>query len=307
MRQFFAMTLIMNTHAHHTHAHAQYDRAFVIGVVLNAAFIAIEVAAGLMADSLALLADAGHNASDVAGLLLAWGATWLARRQASERFTYGLQSASILAALANGLLLMLAVGGIMLEALQRFDAPEAPAAPVVIAVALIGVAINGFTAWLFHGGSHDLNIRGAFLHMAGDAAVSLGVAAAGALILYTGWLWLDPLVSLLISAAIIVGTWQLLTGAVSMSLHAVPATIRTEEVRLWLSQQEGVNEVHDLHIWAMSTTDVALTAHLIIQGGHPGDAFLHTVTHALEERFHIGHATLQIEIGDGTACHAGCE
>lgn len=278
----------------------------MIGILLNSLFITAEIVYGIKANSLALLADAGHNASDVLGLAMAWGATLLARRKPSARFTYGLQSASILAALANAMLLMVAIGGISLEAIQRFASPETPAAMTVIVVALIGVAVNGVTAWLFHAGSqHDINIRGAFLHMAGDAAISLGVALSGLIIMQTHWLWLDPLVSLAIGLFIIIATWRLLRDSVTMALHAVPANIDATDVRHWLEGLDGVKTVHDLHIWAMSTTGVALSAHLLIPGGHPGDAFIQKVTHDLEHRFHIGHVTLQVEIGDQEC--VGCD
>ena len=299
----------MNTHAHHSHHHhAPQGSTFALGIGLNVAFVIAEIAYGLSANSLALLADAGHNASDVLGLCMTWVATLLARRKASERFTYGLQSASILAALANALILLLAVGGIGWEAIARFGSQTPPAATTVMGVAAIGVAINAVTACLFYRGSHhDLNIRGAFLHMALDAAISLGVVVSGLIILNTGWLWVDPLVSLLIVAVIIRGSWGLLRDSTALALHAVPAAIDATDVRTFLSSLAGVKEVHDLHIWAMSTTEVALSAHLIMPGGHPGDAFIHDATHELEHRFHISHATLQIEIGDGQpACHLGC-
>ncbi|MDE3060517.1 MAG: cation transporter [Pseudomonadota bacterium] len=295
----------MTTHAHHSHA-SDYGRAFIIGIGLNVAFTFAEIAYGFQANSLALLADAGHNASDVLGLAMAWGATWLGRREASERFTYGLQSASIIAALANALLLLAAVGGIGWEAAQRLATPQAPAAGLVITVASVGVLVNGLTAWLFHEKDHhDLNLRGAFLHMAADAAISLGVVFSGLLIIRTGWLWLDPAVSLLIVLAIVFGTWQLLKESLSLALHAVPRHIDTAQVKAWLAGLEGVRGVHDLHIWAMSTTGVAMSAHLLMPDGHPGDAFITTVTHELQHRFRIDHATLQIELGDAAGCE-GC-
>lgn len=296
----------MNTHAHHHHH--DHSRTFLIGIAINSVFVVAEIFYGLMANSLALLADAGHNASDVLGLIMAWGAGALARRPASGRFTYGFQSASIFAALANGLLLMVAVGGIGWEALQRFSAPETPAAETMMVVAAVGVVINGVTAWLLHAGSqHDLNIRGAFLHMAADAAISLGVVISGAIILQTGWLWIDPSVSLLIVIAIAFGTWGLLKEATTLALHAVPKNVDSSAVRQWLAGLEGVKEIHDLHIWAMSTTSIAMSVHLIMPSGHPGDAFIREVTHDLEERFRITHATLQIELGDDSMCHVGCE
>jgi len=298
----------MNTHAHDIRTNDRYGKPFAIGIALNSAFIIAEVTYGLKAGSLALLADAGHNASDVLGLCMAWGAVLLARRQPSERFTYGLQSASIIAALANALLLLVAVGGISWEALQRFAAPVAPATTIVMLVASMGVVVNGVTAWLFSsGGKDDINIHGVFLHMVADAAISLGVVISGAMIMKTGWLWLDPLVSLVIVVVIASSTWRLLRESVRLSLHAVPRHIDSASVKHYLAGLDGVKEVHDLHIWAMSTTGVAMSAHLLMPSGHPGDGFLHRITHELEERFHIGHATLQIEIGDDNAeCHSGC-
>jgi cobalt-zinc-cadmium efflux system protein len=298
----------MNTHDHHVHDNHPRGRPFAIGIAVNSAFVAAEIIYGLKAGSLALLADAGHNASDVLGLCMAWGAVWLSRRKASERFTYGLQSVSIIAALANALLLLVAVGGIGWEAFERFGAPQAPAAVTVMAVAAIGVLINGITAWLFSGHHHDLNIRGVYLHMAADAAISLGVVISGAIILETGWLWVDPLVSLVIVVVIVIGTWRLLHESGTLALHAAPLHIDTAEVRNYLAGLEGVTEVHDLHIWAMSTTGVAMSAHLLMPSGHPGDAFLRHITQELEQRFDIHHATLQIEIGDESEeCHTGCE
>lgn len=287
-------------HQHH-HPHPDFGKAFIIGIALNSAFIVAEIIYGLQANSLALLADAGHNASDVLGLFLAWGATVLAKRRPSERYTYGLQSSSILAALANALLLMIAVGGIGIEALQRFSNPQPVAENTIIWVAGIGVIINGITAWLFMKGHDDLNIRGAFMHMAADALISLGVVLAGILMIYTGWLWLDPLVSLSIAGAIIIGTWGLLRDSLNLALQAVPRNIDATEVKTYLASLDGVKEVHDLHIWAMSTAETALSAHLLIPEGHPGDAFIWQVVNQLEEKFQISHATIQIELGNGGA------
>ena len=298
----------MNTHTHHSHHDHNHSRAFGFGIALNALFVAAEIAYGLKANSLALLADAGHNASDVLGLCLAWGAAMLAKREASERFTYGLQSLSIFASLANALLLLVAIGGIGWEALERFATPQAPMAEIVMIVAAMGVAVNGVTAWMFHGDHHhDLNIRAAFVHMAGDAAISLGVVISGLVFMKTGWLWLDTMVSLAIVIAIVLSSWGLLKRSATLAMHAVPDDIDPAQVRNFLLELPGVSEVHDLHIWAMSTTGVALSAHLLMQGGHPGDGFLRQTTHALEHRFHIHHATLQIEIGDaGEECHTDC-
>lgn len=297
----------MNTHVHHHSAPPSHGRAFAIGIGLNTIFIVAEIVYGLQANSLALLADAGHNISDVLGLFMAWGAIYLASKQASERFTYGFQSSSIVAALANGLLLLVAVGGIGWHAIERFSEPQPPATITMMAVAGIGVVINGVTAWMFHGTHHhDLNIRGAYLHMAADAAISLGVVIAGAIIMFTGWLWVDPLISLLIVAVIAVSTWKLLRESTRLALQAVPENIDVSEVRAYLSQLEGVKEIHDLHIWAISTTGVALSAHLIMPAGHPGDEFIQRVTYELESKFRINHTTLQIELGDSEVCHLEC-
>ncbi|OGA16522.1 MAG: cobalt transporter [Betaproteobacteria bacterium RIFCSPLOWO2_02_FULL_66_14] len=291
----------------HHHASRSQDtgRAFALGVALNAAFVVVEAGFGFYADSLALLADAGHNLSDVLGLALAWGAAALARRPPGGRFTYGLRGSTIWAALANAMILLVAVGAIAWEALNRFGAPQPVAAEIVIWVALAGALVNGASAALFlRSRKHDLNARGAFLHMAADAAISLGVAIAGVAILWSGWGWLDSAVSLVIAAFIVAGTWGLMREALALALHSAPREIELPAVRAQLEALPGVTGVHDLHVWAMSTTEIALTAHLMIPSGHPGDAFLASAAHALEARFRIGHATLQIERGDGAApCH----
>jgi len=291
-------------HAGHRHgaggAHvpANFGRAFAIGIGLNTAFVLIEAAYGIAANSMALLADAGHNLSDVLGLVVAWAAAWLSRRPPSQRYTYGLRSSSILAALFNAVFLLLAVGAIAWEAILRLFHPEPVAGGTVMVVAAIGIVINGITAWMFASGrKSDLNIRGAYLHMAADAAVSAGVVAAAAVILLTGWLWVDPAVSLVVSAVIVWGTWSLLRESLSMSLNAVPAGIAPEAVQGFLAALPGVASVHDLHIWAMSTTEVALTAHLVRPEADLDDAFLATTAHELEHRFGIHHVTLQIECG----------
>jgi cobalt-zinc-cadmium efflux system protein len=235
--------------------------------------------------------------------LLAWGATILAKRLPTRRFTYGLRGSSILAALANGAFLLLATGGIAWEALQRLAHPEPVAGVTVIVVAALGIAVNAATALLFMSGQKgDLNIRGAFLHMAADAVVSLGVVLAGIGIVYTGWLWLDPITSLVISVVIVAGTWSLLRDSVRLALQAVPEEIEIERVRTYLAGVPGVTEVHDLHVWGMSTTDTALTAHLVMPHGHPGDAFVSGITERLHKQFHIGHATIQVEIDATHAC-----
>lgn len=292
-----------DTTAHHDHGHAHapkdFGRAFLFGVLLNTSFVVTEAIYGISANSLALLADAGHNLSDVLGLLLAWGASALVKRAPSSNFTYGLRSTSILAALINAVLLLVVTGGIAWEAISRFQNPAAIDGMTVIVVAAIGVVINLGTALLFMSGRKgDLNIRAAFLHMAGDAAISLGVVVAGIVILQTGWQWLDPIVSLAIAALVIAGTWSLLRDSVSLALHAVPEGIDSSEVKEYLESIEGVSEVHDLHIWGMSTTEVALTAHLVMPSGYPGDAFRNRISEQLHERFKIEHPTLQVELAD---------
>lgn len=273
-------------------------------MALNLLFVGLEWGFGVLSHSLALMADAAHNLGDVLGLLVAWGGMRLAQRLPSERFTYGLRGSSILAALTNAIVLLLITGGLAWEAVQRFANPQPVVGSIVIVVALAGVLVNGFTAWLFMAGSkHDLNMRGAYLHMASDAAVSLGVAVAGGVVLLTGWRWLDPLVTLVLALVIIAGTWGLLRDSLRLALQAVPEAIDAAQVRVFLAGLPGVREVHDLHIWAMSTTENALTAHLVMPGGHPGDAFLQMAMHDIEHQFGIHHATLQVELGDAnTPC-----
>jgi cobalt-zinc-cadmium efflux system protein len=290
-------------HAHgHVHAPANFGKAFALGVVLNTAFVLVEVVYGLASHSVALLADAGHNLSDALGLGVAWAAVILAKRRPTSRFTYGLGGTSILAALFNAVFLLVVVGGLTLEAVQRFWQPEPVAGVTVMIVAACGIVLNGFCAWLFASGSkNDLNVRGAFMHMASDALVSLGVVAAGFIILLTGWQWLDPAMSLIINAIIVWGTWSLLTGSLTMSLNAVPPSVDLAKVRTFLRGLPGVNGQHDLHVWSLSTTEIALTCHLVMPGGHPGDDMLHDAAEELKEHFGIGHATFQIE--DGTGAH----
>ncbi len=289
-----------HTHSHgHSHAPASYGRAFAIGVVLNTLFVVVEAAYGLLSGSMALLADAGHTLSDVLSLLIAWGASVMAARTASARFTYGFKSSSILAAMANAALLLVAIGAILIETLRRFVEPAPVQGMTMIVVAGIGVLINTGTALLFMGGrKHDINIRGAFLHMAADALVSVGVVIAGVLILLTGKSWIDPVTGILIVAVIAWGTWGLLKDSVKMGLLAVPDGIDDAEVRTFLTGLPGVAAVHDFHIWPMSTTETALTAHMVMPAGHPGDAFLHDLAHELEHRFRIGHPTIQVEVGE---------
>ena len=289
-------------HGGHGHSHfgPDFGRAFAFGIGLNLLFVGVEVLYGLLANSLALLADAGHNLSDVLGLLLAWIATVLARRTPTARRTYGLRRSSILASLANALLLLAAVGGIAWEALIRLRHPEPAASNTVMMVAGIGILINGLTAWLFASGSKsDLNVRGAFLHMAADAAVSAGVVLSALTMGYTGWLWLDPATSLVIAAVILVGTWGLLRDSIDLSLDAVPRHIDPQAVEAFLASLPGVQAVHDLHIWAMGTTEVALTVHLVKPDATVDDALLELIGRELATRFGIGHATVQLERGDG--------
>lgn len=289
---------------HHHHAVPNHQgRAFFIAIALNATFVVVEFIYGFIANSTALMADAGHNLSDVLGLLLAWGATILTRQAPNERYTYGLRSTSILAALANAMFLLVACGAIAWEAAQRFSEPPAIAGLTVTVVATVGIVINGLSAWLFMEGSKgDLNIRGAYLHMAADAAISLGVVLAGVAILWTGWYWLDPVVSLVIVVVIVFGTWGLLRESVQLALSAVPAHIEVSAVEAYLRHCPGVQDIHDLHIWAMSTTESALTVHLVMPDGYPGDDYMDDITRTLQERFSVQHSTLQIE--QGTTNHA---
>ncbi|MCE7795738.1 cation diffusion facilitator family transporter [Sphingobium sufflavum] len=289
----------------HSHAPASFGRAFAIGITLNIAFVLVEGGFGLLSGSLALVADAGHNLSDVFGLLVAWGAVALGKVRPSGRFTYGLRGSSILAALLNGLLLMLAAGAIALAAVQRFGDPQPVMGGTMMAVAGVGILINGATAWLFMAGAKgDINIRGAFLHMLADALVSAGVVVAGLAIGFTGWLWIDPVTSLLIVAVIVWSSWGLLKEAVALSLGAVPAGIDAGAVERHLAALPGVTAVHDLHIWPMSTTETAMTAHLVMPDGAGRDAFLLTVAEAMRQRFGIGHTTIQVE-QDAAACTLG--
>jgi cobalt-zinc-cadmium efflux system protein len=294
-----------HAHAHgaHVHAPASFGRAFAIGIALNLGFVIVEALYGLMSNSMALLADAGHNLGDVLGLGVAWLASVLARRAPTARFTYGMRGSSILAALFNAVFLLVIIGGLSWEALRRLGSPEPVAGKTMMAVAAIGILVNGVTAWLFASGrKDDLNLRGAFVHMASDALVSVGVVAAGLLILLSGWLWVDPLVSLVINGVIVWGTWGLLCDSVEMSMAAAPAEIDPAAVRKFLAGRTGVVAVHDLHIWSMSTTETALTCHLVMPDGHPGDAFLHGLAGDLARRFKIIHATVQIEIDPHMAC-----
>ncbi len=290
--------------SHHHHHHGDPNsRAFGIAIFLNLLYVAVEFVYGLIANSTALLADAGHNLSDVLGLLLAGGAAILARKAPSGRYTYGLRSSSILAALGNAMFLLVTCGAIAWEAILRFYQPPEVAGMTVIVVAGIGIAINGLSAWMFLRGSHDdINVRGAYLHMAADAAVSLGVVVAGFIMLFTGWYWLDPLVSLVIVSVIVAGTWSLLRESVHLALSAVPASIDLPQVEAYLRSCKGVADIHDLHIWGMSTTESALTVHLVMPEGYPGDEYMDGIMNTLKEKFSVHHSTLQVE--QGTTDHS---
>jgi len=288
------------THHHHHHAAPDYNRAFAIGVALNVIFVIVEVFYGVLANSLALITDAGHNLSDVMGLLLAWGASYLAGKQPSLRRTYGYSRATILASMFSGLLLLAAVVVISWEAINRFITPSEPVGQTIMWVAGIGVVINSVTAWFFVSGKdHDLNIRGAYLHMAADALVSLGVVISGFVIWKFGLKWFDPMSSLLIALVIFWSTWGLLRDSLNLAIDAVPRGMDPIEVRDWLAAQPGVEGMHDLHIWPMSTTETALTAHLLMSEPPEDDDFLHHLASHLQVKFKISHATFQIERGDG--------
>lgn len=289
-------------HGHHHHAPPDNNFAFAIGVALNLGFVFAEVIYGLAAHSLALLSDAGHNISDVFGLLVAWGALHLGKSRPTKRHTYGFRRSSILAALTNAVVLLLVVGAITWEAVGRIFHPEPVAGATVMWVAAAGIVVNGLSALLFMAGrQRDINIRGAFAHMAGDAAVSLGVVLIGFAIRLTGWQWLDPAVSILIGVVIVLGTWGLLRESVNLAMDAVPSGIDSQKVEAYLAGLDGVKAVHDLHIWGMSTTEVALTVHLVMPTSPTDDTFLCEVRDALREQFEIGHVTIQIEHGDA-AC-----
>ncbi len=284
----------------HSHAPASFGKAFAIGIALNLAFVIIEGVFGLLSNSLALVADAGHNLSDVLGLAIAWVASVLVKRRPTHKHTYGYRRSSILAALINAVFLLVAIGAIAWEAIKRFGTPEPVAGVTVIAVALVGIVVNGVTALLFMSGrKHDLNIKGAYMHMAADAGVSVGVVLAGVAILFTGWEWLDPVVSLAIVVVIFLGTWGLLRDSVNMAMDAVPENINSADVRSYFQALPHVAEVHDLHIWAMSTTETALTAHLVVKNpAEFSDASLKRSVDEMRDRFGIQHCTLQVESGD---------
>jgi cobalt-zinc-cadmium efflux system protein len=287
----------VHSHGGHSHVPDSFGFAFAWGVALNSLIVVAELIFGYAANSLALISDAVHNFSDVIALLLAWGAAWLARKRPTQQHTYGYRRASILAALINAGLLLIAVGGIAVEAVNRIQVPAHVATRTVVLVATLGIVVNGATALLFMRGRHgDLNVRGAYLHMVADAGISLGVVVAALVIMLTGWLWVDPAISLCIAAVVLASGWGLARDSVNLALDGVPKGIDLAEVRDYLAQLDGVTEVHDLHIWAMSTNETALTAHLVCPGGYD-DPFLHQVCEQLSHRFKIQHATLQVEAG----------
>ncbi|SAK70154.1 cation transporter [Caballeronia temeraria] len=292
-------------HGHHHHGAPQegQGRTFALAVGLNVLIVVVQGIYGFLAHSTALLADAGHNLSDVLGLLLAWGAVWLGKRQPNARYTFGLGSSSILASLANAALLLFACGAIVLEAIQRLINPAPVAGFDVFIVATLGMVVNGFSAWLFMRGSkEDLNVRGAFIHMAADAAISAAVAVSGLIILFTGASWLDPLMSLIVVSVIVYGTWGLGRDAMRLAMAAVPPSVDMPRIERYLNQLPGVRDVHDLHVWALSTTENALTVHLVMPQGHPGDVFVQDVVTTLRSEYAMHHATVQVEFGE--ACHA---
>ncbi len=288
----------------HSYEIENYNRSFAIGVILNIVFVAIEACYGIFSDSLALIADAGHNLSDVISLLLAWGASVLATKAATEKRTYGFRKATVMASLASAILLLVALGGITWEVIERLFNPKPVEGMTIIVVAAIGVVINSLTALLFvNGQKHDLNIRGAFLHMTADAAVSLGVVVAGIFIIVKDWLWIDPVVSLMIVAVILVGTWGLLRDSINYAMDAVPDSIDIPAVRDYLMSFDCVNRIHDLHVWPLSTTEIALTVHIVVNNDSLDNNFLGNLQQYLHDHFGIEHSTIQLETSKG---ESGC-
>jgi cobalt-zinc-cadmium efflux system protein len=292
--------MVKNMTHDHSKGNGNFNRSFAIGVILNIVFVVIEFGYGIFAHSLALIADAGHNLSDVVSLLLAWGATVLAKKAATERRTYGFRKATVMASLISAVLLLIVLGGISWEAIGRFVKPKSVEGMTVIVVAAIGVVINTFTALLFiKGQKQDLNLRGAFLHMAADAGVSLGVVVAGIFIMARGWLWIDPVVSISIVAVIFVGTWRLLRDSINYAMDAVPKTIDIVRIRHYLMGFDRVNRIHDLHVWPLSTTEIALTVHIVVSDDSLDNNFLGKLQKHLHDYFGIEHATIQVETSMG--------
>ncbi len=288
-------------HHHHGNPETMHPSAFVLASLGYAVIIGMQGVYGWLANSTALLADAGHNLSDMLGLLLAWGAVWLSKKQPSTHYTFGLRSSSILASLANAMLLLVASGAIVWEAVQRFRHPMPVAGATVFGVAITGMLINSFSAWLFMKGSkNDLNLRGAFLHMIGDAAISAAVAIGGLVVLATGWHWVDPALAIVVVLVIVYGTWGLLRDAMRLALNAVPAHINTRRIEAYLEALPGVESVHDLHVWGLSTTESSMTVHLVMPKGHPGDDFLDDVVHTLNHEHAVHHVTIQVDLGTST-------
>lgn len=296
---------------HHEHHHASrinYNKRFFIGATLNFLLVVFQIFYGLRSNSVALISDAFHNASDVLALVIAWGGFHLATLKTSEKYTYGLKNTTILAAFINAALLFAAVGGICWEAINRLYQPPEIKTQMVLIVAMIAVIINGLTALMFFSGSKDINIRGAFLHMAQDAAISLGVIIAALVIAKTEWFWIDPLVSIIISIFIILGSWRLFKESISLILHAVPDHINLEQVRSFLLAQSSVIDIHDLHIWAISTTETAMSVHLVVNDNNHQETFLPLIIQQLNQQFHIGHCTIQIENQHSLQkCDLACE
>jgi len=284
----------------HNHSHSDkyknYNKSFVLGISLNVIYIIIEVIYGIIVNSLALIADAGHNLSDVLGLLLAWGASYLVTKKPTRKYTYGFKKSTVLAAFLNALILLVAIGGIIWEAINRFGKPLSINGNIVIIVAGIGVLINGITAFLFFSGrKNDLNIRGAFLHMAADTGISFGVVLVGFVLTFTKYYWLDPAISILIGILIFLSTWELLKDSVNLALDAVPENIKTEEVENYFYQNTSIKDFHDLHIWAMSTTETALTVHVVVEGNYERNKIINKISEDLHNKFGIVHTTIQIE------------
>jgi cobalt-zinc-cadmium efflux system protein len=301
-------------HSHHHHHHNSCDhthvesfgKQFFIGVLLNSIFVIVELYYGFASKSLALVSDAWHNLGDVLGLLLAWGAIFLAKVKPNQKYTYGLQSSTIFAAILNSTIILLAVGGILVEAFTKILHPEHISSKTMIIVAGVGIIINSVTAFLFlKGAENDLNLKAVFYHMATDALISLGVVVSGIVIYYTNLSWVDSLTGILIGVIIIFGSVKVLIDAINLALHAVPKNIDINEVRSFLLSKDKVDEIHDLHIWAMSTNENSISVHLLMKKGHPGDDYLNEIASELEEKFRIGHATIQVEQGDGTLCKVG--